>query len=606
MELKLLRVDLSSGSFKDHVIEDALVRKYLGGRGLGSYLALKEIPKGTDPLGPENKIYILTGPLTGTPFPESGRYHVVGKSPQSGILGDSNSGGNFGPWLRFSGYDGIVFEGMGSSPQYLSIVDGEPKLHPADHLWGKGLTHTDKKIREDMGAEKGGSVLGIGPAGENMANVAAIMNDIWRAAGRTSLAAVLGSKKLKAVFVKGSKRPEPVDKDAYSKIASEKRQKVESHGVTEALNKYGTAVLVNLVNNIGSWPTRNFSAAVFEDADKISGETMAEKYLIKPVGCWGCIIKCGRLVKAKTDQYDIPEHESPEYETIWSCGANCGIGDLPALMKINYLINDMGIDTISYGNVLGTAMELFEKGKITTEDTGGLELTWGNADAAIELVWRTAHRDGFGDDLALGTLGLAEKYGYPEAAITTRGMGLAAYDPRGMKGFALAYATSNRGEGHLRAYPTTWALLGIPKALDPLAEDGEKVDITIYQNNLFSVVDSAVICKFNTFSLDHTDIADALVPMTGWDLTPEELIETGDRLYNLERMFSVREGKYIKDELPKRLIETPIPEGPAKGHTAAHVHKMLKEYWEKRGWVEGKPKKETLERLALGEFTKYL
>ncbi len=606
MELKLLRVDLSKGSFKDHVIKDEEVRKWLGGRGLGAYLAFKEIPKGIDPLGPKNKIYILTGPITGTQFPESGRYHVIGKSPQSGILGDSNSGGNFGPWLRFSGYDGIVMEGMGAKPQYLSIVEGKPKLHDASHLWGKGLVHTDNKIRKEMSAEKGGSVLGIGPAGENMANVAAIMNDKWRAAGRTGLAAVLGSKKLKAVFVKGTKHPEAVDKEAFSKVAKEKHEKVKNHGVTEALTTYGTAVLVNMVNNIGAWPTRNFSAAVFEKADEISGETLAEKYLIKPVGCWGCIIKCGRLVRAKTENYDIPEHESPEYETIWANGANCGIGDLPALLKINYLLNDMGMDTISYGNVLGTAMELFEKGKITTEDTGGLELTWGNADAAIELIWRTAHRDGFGDDLAKGTLALAEKYGDPEAAITTRGMGLAAYDPRAMKGFAVAYATSNRGEGHLRSYPVTWALLGIPKSIDPLKENGEKVDLNIYQQNLFIVIDSVVCCKFNGFSLDHTDITDALAPFTGWNITPDELMETGERLYNMERMFSVREGKYIKDELPKRLIETPIPEGPAKGHTAAHADKMIKEFWEKRGWVEGKPKKETLERLALGEFTQYL
>jgi aldehyde:ferredoxin oxidoreductase len=606
LELKLLRVNLTNGTFKDQVVGDRDVRKWLGGRGLGAYLAFKEIPKRIDPLGPENKVYILTGPITGTPFPESGRYHVISKSPQSGILGDSNSGGKFGPWLRFSGYDGIVVEGKASEPQYLSIVEGEPKLNTAEHLWGKGVINTDKKIREEMKSPTEGSILAIGPAGEKLENVSAIMNDIGRAAGRTGLAAVLGSKKLKAIFVKGKNRPEIVDKESFSKVAREKHDKIKKHPVSEALNRYGTAVLVNMVNGIGAWPTRNYSAGTFEEAEKISGETLAKEYLIEPVGCWGCIIKCGRLVRAKTENYDVPEHESPEYESIWASGANCGIGNLPALLKINYLLNDMGIDTMSYGNVMGTAMELFEKGKITKEQTGGLDLKWGNADAAIELIWRTAHRDGFGDDLAEGCVPLAKKYGDPEAALSTRGMGLAAYDPRAMKGFALAYATSNRGEGHLRAYPVTYELLSIPKKIDPLSEDGEKVDLTIYQQNLFAVVDSLVCCKFNTFSLDHKDLAEPLPSLTGWDITPEELLKIGDRIYNMERLFSVREGKYVKDELPKRFIEVPLPDGPAKGHTAAHADKMLKEFWEKRGWIEGKPTAETLGRLDLKDFAKYV
>ena len=614
-EYKLLRLDLTHWRAREEAVPEGILRRFIGGRGLGAYLALKEIPPHINPLSSENKIYILTGPLTGTGAFESGRYHVVGKSPLTGILGDSNSGGQFGPWLRFAGYDGIVIEGASDEPVWISIVEGEVRFHPAKHLWGKGVVHTERVIRAEMRTPKEsiGSVLAIGPAGENLSKIAAIMNDKYRAAGRTGLAAVLGYKKLKAIFVKGTRKPPIADKETFKRESKRIIKKIMEHSISEALGKFGTAVLVNIINAHGAFPTKNWTRGTFEKAFEISGEYLAEKYLVSNKGCWGCVIRCSRVAKVDNGPFRTPVSEGPEYESIWSMGANNLIGDLEALIKLNYLANDLGFDTISLGNTMAVLRELYEKaqrGELPEEKArelmellGDIKPDWGDPHSFIQAVWRTAYRHGIGDIMAEGAKRLAEYFGSPDSAIHVRGLELPAYDPRGINSMALSYATSNRGGCHLRAYAVSFDVLGVPEKFDPLAIDMRKVELVKYQQDYFSVIDSLVVCKFNTFATDHTDYVEILNSVTGWDMTADELLLAGERIYNAERLFAVREGKGTKDTLPKRLLEEPLPDGPAKGKTAKEaLEKYLPKFYELRGWVDGRPTKETLRRVGLEEF----
>ncbi|GAB6147502.1 aldehyde ferredoxin oxidoreductase family protein [Stetteria hydrogenophila] len=601
---RLLRVDLSRGETWVDEIPGDVLRRFIGGRGLGAYLAMKEIPKGADPFGPENVVYILTGPLTGVTV-MSGRYHVVAKSPKTGILGDSNSGGHFGPWLRFAGFDGIAIHGKSDTPVYLWINDGKVEIRDASKLWGKTVSATEDALRREHGLKEGyGSVLTIGPAGENLALTAAIMNDKWRAAGRTGLAAVLGAKKLKAIVAYGKKRPPIADRKTF---AEENRRltKIFLEGPTsKSLHEYGTAVLVNIINSLGGFSSYYWEEGIFDDAYEISGEKLAETYLVDRVGCWGCTIRCARVSKVPTGAFKVPRSEGPEYESIWALGALTGTSDIAAVVKLNYLANDLGFDTISLGNSLAFAVYLAKKGLIPEGHLEPYDLRWGNAESLVELMYRAAVKaDPLAAAVADGVPALAEAYNAEDYAVHVRNLELPAYDPRALKSMALSYATSNRGGCHLRSYTVAAEALGIPKKMDPLEVSEEKVDLAIWMQDWFSVIDSLVICKFVAFDTTPDDWVKIVNAITGWDATTEELLTTGARIYNLERLFAVREGKWVKDYLPKRLLEEPIPRGPAKGHTAKDaIEKMLPAYWEKRGWVEGRPKRETLLKLGLDEF----
>ncbi|MFQ6077364.1 MAG: aldehyde ferredoxin oxidoreductase family protein [Candidatus Bathyarchaeia archaeon] len=603
MELKLLDVDLTNGTFKEETVDDHTLRRFVGGRGLGAKLLYERVPKGIDPLGAKNIVFILTGPATGTSFPLSGRHHVIAKSPATGTIGESNSGGNFGAMLRRSGYDGIIVHGISDEPVYLTIMEGEPKLHDANHLWGKGVFYTEEKMREELGEKAKGSVLSIGPAGENLSLIASVMNDKHRAAGRTGLGAVLGSKRLKAIYVKPFTMPEVYDEENFNTVVREKLEIIRGDWVTgRDLTKYGTEVLVNVINGIGAYPTRNFQTGVFPTAEKISGETLAETYLTGNKGCWGCITRCGRLSSVPNPPYQA-EEEGPEYESTWAMGANCGIDDLAAIVKADSLCDDMGLDTISYGVTVATAMELYEKGKIPRDKLHGLSLEWGNPQAIVDLAWMTGYRTGFGDDTALGALRLAEKYGMPEAAMQAKGLEFPAYEPRAMQGSGLGYATSNRGGCHLRAYiqcDEAFAPTTAVEKMDPLKTEGKAERVVTLQNFYAASVDSLVVCKFLTFAFSMEDFVDLINPLTGWDWTVDEMLRNGERIYNLERKFSVREGIGTEDTLPRRLLEEPMPEGPAKGYVNK-LGPMLEEYYRIRGWVNGVPTKEKLEELGIAD-----
>ncbi|MEB3774122.1 MAG: aldehyde ferredoxin oxidoreductase family protein [Desulfurococcales archaeon] len=618
MELKLARIDLHRQKVSVEKIDDKTVRRFIGGRGLGAYLALKEIPKGIDSFSPDNKVFILTGPIVGTAAIESGRYHVVAKSPLTGILGDANSGGQFGPWLRFSGYDGLILEGASEEPVWISIVNGEINFHDASNLWGKGVFHTEKIIRETVGITKEslGSVLAVGPAAENRSRIAAVMNDRYRAAGRAGLASVIASKKVKAIWAYGNRKvmDELYDKNRYMAEAKKVIKKIMEHPISKSLYEFGTAVLVNVINAHGALPTKNWTRGTFDKAFNISGEKLAETYLKARKGCWGCVIQCSRVSEVESGPYKTPLSEGPEYETIWANGADTMIGDLDALVKANYLMNDMGFDTISFGSTVATLMEIYErakKGELPEEKAkelfellGDVNPEWGNPQALIQLIWMAAYRNRIGDLVAEGAKRLAEYFGVPDAAIHVKGMEMPAYDPRGINSMALSYATSNRGGCHLRAYSVSFDVLGVPKKFDPLKVDMEKVELVKMQQDYFSFIDSLVVCKFNTFATGPEDYVELVKAATGWeDFTVEELMETGERIYNTERLFAVREGHGYKDTLPKRLLEEPLPDGPAKGKTAKEaLERYLPEYYKLRGWSEGKPLPETLKRLGLDEF----
>ncbi|RLG52437.1 MAG: aldehyde ferredoxin oxidoreductase [Thermoproteota archaeon] len=602
---KFVRVDLTNQKVKvenlfDYLPEQVL-RSWIGGRGLGVYLMLKEVDPKVDPLSPKNKAFVMTGPVTGIASGlEAGRWCSVTKSPETNTIHDSQSGGKFGPYLKFAGFDFVVLEGASETPVYLYLEEGKAELRDAKHLWGRDTHLTTKMLQEEHGEDI--SVACIGPAGENLCKIACIINEEGRAAGRGGHGAVWGSKKLKAIVAKPGLKPKPADEEKLKEVVREALEKKKASGVTnEALPKYGTAVLVNIINEAGIFPTNNFQKGQFEHAANISGETIAEKILVRRQPCWGCAIACGRWTRITEPPYQ-GEGDGPEYETVWALGANTGVGDLAAVTKANFLCNELGLDTISTGNAIAVAMELYEKGYIPKEKLEGIELKFGNEGALVEMVWRIAYRSGIGDELAEGGYRLAKKYGRPEIAPQVRGQCLPAYDPRGVQGHALAYATSNRGGCHLRAYMISPEILGVPEKLDPLKTEGKPKWVKEFQDG-FATLDSMVVCKFVTFAYWVDDLAKQLSAVTGWDVTPEEFMAIGERIWNAERVFNILsfgDGKEY-DKLPERFTKTAMPAGPIAGHTA-RLDEMLPEYYKLRGWVDGRPTRETLERLGLKEL----
>ncbi len=610
---KILEVNLDTKEINELPIDEETARKFLGGKGLALkilYEDLKKLeskginPKAIDPFGPENTLIFGTGPGTGTAFLCPGRYHVMTlKAPLTGSVGSANSGGEFGPYMKFAGYDMIVIRGQSDKPVYLSIINGEAKLHDATDLWGKNSFDTDDILKKRHGLkEKDASVACVGPAGENLVYFANIMNDKHRAAGRTGVGAVMGSKKLKAIIVAGDKKV-PVTKEEEFREKVSKYLKIEKENpVTgQGLPQYGTAILVNVINGIGGLPFKNWQGAYSPEAEKISGETLAEKYLIDRRPCWGCAIGCGRVSKVESGPYQILYTEGPEYESIWALGQTTGVFDLEALIKANHYCDEFGLDTISMGSTIAAAMELNERGLIPKEDLQGLDLRFGNAAALVEAVWRTAYKSGFGKYLALGSKRLAEMYGAPELSMSVKGLEMPAYDPRAIKGIGLNYATANRGGCHVTGYTVSPEVLGIPEQIDRLSYEGKAKWTKIFQD-FTSVVNSTVNCLFRTFAIGVDAFADMLSSITGWDLTSDELMKIGERIYNLERLIMNKYGFDKKDDrLPKRLYTEPLPDGPSKGEVvdAQQFERMLEEYYKLRGWVDGKPTPEKLRELGL-------
>jgi aldehyde:ferredoxin oxidoreductase len=593
---QILRVNLTKGTVKKEKLDPKLARAYIGGRGLGTKILFDEVNPKVDPLSPNNKLLMGTGPLTGTNASTGGRYMVITKSPLTGAVACSNSGGYIGAEIKFCGYDFIIFEGRAKSPMYLWLNNDQVEIRPAEKLWGKTTHETEDRLKAETHEEA--KVCSIGPAGEKLAFTACVMNDKHRAAGRSGVGAVMGSKNLKAVVAKGYQSVKVArPKEFMAACRAVVRKLADSPVTGGGLPKYGTPILVNVINAHGFLPTRNFLQGQFEGADKVSGETIADTILLKNKGCFACTIACARVSEVKEGKYK-GAGEGPEYESDWALGIDTGVSDLAAVTKANYLCNELGMDTIEAGVAVATAMELFEKGYIPQKDIGR-PLRFGDGDALVWLIEEMGYRRGFGELMAQGGYRVAEKYGHPELFMGVKKQAFPAYDGRGAQGMALGYATANRGACHLRGYTISVEVFGIPKKMDPFVTQG-KAEVSKLFQDVTAFVDSSGICLFTTFGIGADDIHPMLEHATGAGYTLEECLKIGERVWNLERLFNLKAGLTGKDDtLPPRILNEPIPEGPAKG-MVGRLHEMLPEYYKLRGWdATGVPSQAKLKELAL-------
>jgi len=610
---KILRVNLSEGTCKSEPLNMEWAQEYLGSRGLASKYLVEEIDPKVDPLSADNKLIMATGPLTGTMASTGGRYTVVTKGPLTGAIACSNSGGYFGAEMKFAGWDMVIFEGKADKPVYLAIENDKAELRDASHLWGTSTWHTEETIKKEM-QDPQVRISSIGKAGENGVLYACIVNDLHRAAGRSGVGTVMGSKNLKAVAIRGTKGVGGVDNiGEFAKVTMEKKKILAENAVTgEGLPAYGTQVLMNVINEMGALPTRNHKAVQFESAGDISAEAMAKPresdgkpHLVTNAACFGCTIACGRISKIDKDHFSVKEkpqyHGASgglEYEAAWALGAANGVGDLEALQYANLICNEQGMDPISFGATIGAVMEMYEDGTLTEEQIG-LKAPFGSAEALCALADMTAAGEGFGADIGLGSKRMCEKYGRPELSMSVKGQEFPAYDSRGIQGMGLTYATSNRGACHLRSYTVASEVLGIPVKTDPLVTEG-KPDLVMAFQDATAAFDASGLCIFTSFAWGLGDIQPQIDAACEGDWSLEKLSAVGERIWNMEKLFNLQAGLTKDDDkLPERLTTEPAQEGPAKGLVAG-VPEMLPEYYEKRGWdAEGVPTKETLDRLGL-------
>jgi aldehyde:ferredoxin oxidoreductase len=610
---KILRVDLGKGTCKSEPLNMDWARAYLGSRGLATKYIVEEVDPKVDPLSSANKIIWATGPLTGTMASTGGRYTVVTKGPLTGAIACSNSGGYWGAELKMAGWDMVIFEGKSAKPVYLFIEDDKAELRDASHLWGQSVWHTEETIKKQH-QDPLIRVSSIGLAGENQVLFAAVVNDLHRAAGRSGVGAVMGSKNLKAIAVRGTLGVGNIaDPKAFMQVTKEKKKILADNAVTgQGLPTYGTQVLMNVINEIGALPTRNHKDSQFEGAKDISAEAMAtprksdgKAQLVTNQACFGCTIACGRI--SKIDQTHFSVQNKPqyfgasgglEYEAAWALGAANGVNDLEALQYANLICNEQGMDPISFGATVGAVMELYEMGVLKKEQIG-LEAPFGSARALCELADMTAKGVGFGKELGQGSKRLCAKYGHPELSMSVKGQEFPAYDARGIQGMGLTYATSNRGACHLRSYTVASEVLGIPVKTDPLVADGKPELVMAFQDAT-AAFDSAGICIFTSFAWGLADVAPQVAAACGPEFTLENLSKIGERIWNMERDFNNKAGFTAKDDsLPPRLLNEPAKTGPAKG-LVNKLPEMLPKYYQVRGWnADGTLKPETRQRLGL-------
>jgi aldehyde:ferredoxin oxidoreductase len=610
---KILRVNLTAGTVKSEPLNMDWAQAYLGSRGLGSKYLISEVDPMVDPLSPDNKIIWATGPLTGTMASTGGRYTVITKSPLTGAIACSNSGGYWGAEFKMAGWDMVIFEGKSPTPVYLYINDDTVELRDATHLWGKSVWETEETLKRSL-QDPLTRVSSIGKAGENGVLFAAVVNDLHRAAGRSGVGTVMGSKNLKAIAVRGTKGVGNIrDPKAFMKAIAEKKKILAENGVTgQGLPAYGTQVLMNVINEVGALPTRNHQDVQFEGAKDISAEAMGtprktdgKKQLVTNQACFGCTIACGRISKMDQNHFTVankPQYWGAsgglEYEAAWALGAANGVNDLEALQYATMICNEEGIDPISFGATIGAVMELYEMGVLTKEQIG-IEAPFGSAQALAFLVEETVNGRGFGKEIGQGSKRLTAKYGHPDLSMSSKGQEFPAYDGRGIQGIGLAYATSNRGGCHLRGYTIASEVLGIPVKTDPLEHEGKPELVKAFQDAT-AAFDSSGLCIFTTFAWGLADLAPQLQAAIGEQFTTEELEKIGERVWNMEREFNNAAGFTAKDDsLPKRLLTEPAKTGPAKGKVNM-LAEMMPKYYAARGWdTEGRPTAETRTRLGL-------
>jgi len=608
---QILRVNLTSGVISTENLNPQWARQTLGGAGLATRYLLELTSPGIDPLGAENVLIFMTGALTGTPSASASRYSVVAKSPQTGLWGQSNSGGFFGPALKWSGFDGVIFEGVSPEPVYLSILDGKAELRKANHLWGLTVPECDDRLQSEIGRPV--TVACIGPGGENLVRYASIMNNKHRAAGRSGMGAVMGSKRLKAIACSGNRHISLHNAEGFNRISQKQREFMDESILKIGFDTFGTNMIADMVNVRGGYPTHNWQSGTFEQIENVNAQAMTDQVLIKGVRCFACPVACGRGTEIRQGKWKGASGEGPEYETTDTLGAMCGVDDLNAITMANYRCNEYGLDTISAGSSIAFAMECYQRGILKDDQTGGIALEFGNGDLVVDLVEWIGKREGIGNLLAEGTLRMAEKLGggSEHFAMHVKGLELPAYDPRAAKITGLGYVTANRGGDHMNGYIQAPTFIDMPFLIvedstihNPFVADPAEARVLIDMENALSVLDALGGCKFMGVLVSAAEIVDLVQTATGWDFDLDEFHQCGERLQTMARAYCNREGlRREQDTLPGRLMLDPLPDGPAQGMVLDRptLEKMKDAYYELRGWdiASGVPTPAKLHELDL-------
>ncbi len=605
----LLEIDLSTGTISTSTIDDNVQRKFIGGAGLAAKLFLDRVSPDIDPLSDKNVLFLMAGPLSGTNFPTSSRLVAAFKSPQTGIWGQASAGGSFAAEMKRAGYDGIAITGSSSKPVYLVIEDDKVEIKDAADIWGKDCYETTDILKERHGAKV--DIVEIGPAGENLVKFASILNGKWGFISRCGGGAVMGSKKLKAVVIRGTGKVTPANPDGLENVRKTVLDKVKESVISQALQAAGTAMGVEVNAMTGVLPVKNYTVGDGNFlAPKLTGGAITEQYLTKPHACLTCPIACKRTVKVSEGPYAIEEGPGPQYETVGAFGSLIVNEDLAAVIKMGEMANRYGMDSISCGATIAFAMECFEKGLIASKDLDGGQLRWGNPDDVLAVMEKIAKRQGFGDVLAEGSRSAAKKIGNnaEDYTVEIKGLEFALYDVRGSHGHGLGFIMSNRGACHvasdigkIESGWTTWPDIGITGGYDPKADEG-KGELNVTCENVSMLSNSATLCQFCLMSISITDLTEALKASTGFDYDLNEIMECGDRIWMLQRGLNNLMGITAADDrMPKRLM-TPHTEGGAAG-SVLNVELLLKDYYKARGLdANGRPLKDKLNALGLSDL----
>ncbi len=615
---KILRIDLSRDTVRVDALPREWIHQFIGGDGFAAKILYEEVPGGTDPLSPANKLILATGPITGTLWPMSGRTVFVSKGAQTGIWAESHVGGFIGPELRYAGYDVLVVEGKSEKPVYVFIEDDHVELVDASHLWGLTTSEATMKIQEEQ-RDPDIQVAAIGLAGERLVKFAALIVNHARAAGRTGMGAVLGSKNVKAIAIRGHGGISVANHEEFVALAKRAQERVRVNPQAKEMGKWGTWILTAVKQEIGELPTYNHRTGVFSGWEQLSGDHIRPRYTVSDRACFGCSLGCKKVNYIPDGPYAGTLEEGPEYEGLMAFGSVLGIDDYPTTLKANQICNKYGMDIISAGTTIGFAIEAFEQGVLTEEDTGGLKLQWNDRDLAIRLLEMIGRREGFGDILAEGSREAARRIGRgaEKYAMHVKGLEISGQDGRTHRSIALSHATGARGADHLRSLVTVdqlgyekvaaqrWGSDKLPEIINPYTEK-YKATAVVETENTYCIRDTLIVCWYSVswppiFWMN--DFAEVLPIATGVEEfgSVERLTEIAERQVTLKRLFNAREGISRKDDqLPERFLKEPMPEGPGKGQVV-HLDPMLDDYYRLRGWdlKTGLPTKDTIRRLSL-------
>ncbi len=600
---KILRVDLSTGSTSVTSINEKLLKDFIGGAGLGTRLLYDMIDKDTDPLGPENPLLYLTGPLCGTMAPTGSKSTFCSKSPKTGLLGYSTVGGHMGADLKFAGYDGIIFTGAAADPSYLLVENSDVEIRDANHLWGKDTVQVWEALKKETGHKNAG-IARIGIAGENLVKYANIMVDHHRAAGRTGIGAVMGSKKLKAIVIHGTDRKVPVaDEEGIREYASDLNEEKKEDPTFRMYSDLGSAGFTDMASLMyGSLPAGYYKVSDF-DTYNLSGTTVRETILVGKTACYRCPIACGRVIEILEGKYKMDKFAGPELEVTGTLGSLLLNNNVESVAYANKILDQLGFDTISGGNIIAFAYYLFQEGKITADDLEGIKPEWGEVDSAIALAEKIAKREGIGDVMAEGALEFGEKFGVPELAAQVNGLELPMHDPRGFSGHAIGYATSPRGACHMTADMYNVQMGQPNEAFDIESDDrfANEADLVARLQDFRALTNSAVTCNF--YPMDGGQLLKLIQLATGWEMDIEELVQTGERIFTMMRLLNLKLGYDTKKETLPEIISSPL-EGATEGHVP-DIEAQLKTWYEYRGWdrKSGKPPEDKLKKLGLADLT---